>query len=83
MSPKKVVGAPHHALFVHYRCYVLQLASMEAANATPGIKHVYTSLMTLWKFFHYSSNKSSFPPSNEPYTAKLSFSGILKHFRRN
>ena len=23
-------------------------------NATPGIKHVYTTLVTLWKFFHYS-----------------------------
>ena len=28
---------------------------MQAANATPGIKHVYTILMTLWKFFHYST----------------------------
>ena len=27
---------------------------MQAANATPGIKHVYTTLVTLWKFFHYS-----------------------------
>ena len=27
---------------------------MQAAIATPGIKHVYTTLMTLWKFFHYS-----------------------------
>ena len=27
---------------------------MQAANATPGIKHVNTTLMTLWKFFHYS-----------------------------
>ena len=43
-----------HALFVHCRCHVLQLvASVQAANATPGIKHVYTTLMTLWKFFHY------------------------------
>ena len=41
-----------HALF-HYLCHVLQLASVLAANATPGIKHVYTTLMTLWKFFHY------------------------------
>ena len=43
-----------HALFVHCCCHVLQLASVQAANATPGIKHVYTTLMTLWKFFHYS-----------------------------
>ena len=43
-----------HALFVHCRCHVLQRASMQAANATPDIKHVYTTLMMLWKFFHYS-----------------------------
>ena len=43
-----------HALFVHCRCHVLQLASVQAANATPGIKHVYTILMTLWKFFQNS-----------------------------
>ena len=43
-----------HALFVHCCCHVLQLASVQVANATPGIKHVYTTLMTLWKFFHYS-----------------------------
>ena len=42
-----------HALFVHCRCHVLQLASVQASNATSGIKHVYTTLMTLWKFFHY------------------------------
>ena len=42
-----------HALFVHCRCHVLQLASVQAANATPGIKHVYTTQMMLWKFFHY------------------------------
>ncbi len=43
-----------HALFVHCRCHVLQLASVQAANATPGIKHVCTTRMMLWKFFHYS-----------------------------
>ena len=31
---------------------------MQAANATSGIKHVYTTLMTLWKFFHYSPNRA-------------------------
>ena len=25
---------------------------MEAANETPGIAHVYTTLTTLWKHFH-------------------------------
>ena len=29
-------------------------AAVQAANATPGIKHVYTTLIMLWKFFHYS-----------------------------
>ena len=46
-----------HALFVHCRCHVLQLASVQAANGTPGIKHVYTTLM-LWKFFHYSPKRA-------------------------
>ena len=27
---------------------------VKAANSTPGIKHVYTTMMMLWKFFHYS-----------------------------
>ena len=31
---------------------------MQAVNATPGIKHVYTTLMTLWKFFHYSPKRA-------------------------
>ena len=35
-----------HALFVHSRCHVLQMASVQAAIATPG-KHIYTTLMTL------------------------------------
>ena len=39
--------------FVHCRCHVLQLTSVLTANATPGMKHVYTTLMTLWKFFHH------------------------------
>ena len=47
-----------HALFVHCHCHVVQLASVQAANATPGIKHVYTTLMTLWKLFHYSPKRA-------------------------
>ena len=41
-----------HALFVHCRCHVLQLASVQAANAAPGIRLAYTTLMMLWKFLH-------------------------------
>ena len=33
-----------HALFAHCRCHVLQLASVQATNATPAIKHVYMTL---------------------------------------
>ena len=47
-----------HALFVHCHCHVLQLASVQAANAAPGIKHVYTTQVTLWKFFHYSPKRA-------------------------
>ena len=47
-----------HALFVHCHCNVLQLASVQAANATPGIKHVYTTLMMLWKFLHYCPKRA-------------------------
>ena len=45
-----------HAVFVH--CHLLQLACMQAANSTTGIKHVYTTLTTPWKYFHYSPNRS-------------------------
>ena len=34
-----------HALFVHCHCHVLQLASVQAANAISSIKHIYTSII--------------------------------------
>ena len=43
---RRVKELSPHALFVHCCCHVLQLASVQAANATPGIKHAYTTLMT-------------------------------------
>ena len=43
-----------HALFVHYHCHRLQLACVQAANNTIGIKYVYRTLTSLWKLFHYS-----------------------------
>ena len=48
-----------HAIFVHCHCHMLQLACVQAANSTPGIKHVYIALTTLWKYFHYSPNEQS------------------------
>ena len=41
------------ALFVHCHCHMMQLACVQAANSTTGIKHIYTTLTTLWKCFHY------------------------------
>ena len=32
-----------HALYVHCHCHLLQLACVQAANHTPGIKHVHNS----------------------------------------
>jgi len=43
-----------HSIFVHCHCHLLQLACVQAAKNTQGIKHVYTTLTTLWKYFHYS-----------------------------
>ena len=47
-----------HALFVHGHCQLLQLAFVQAANSTSGIKHVYVSLIALWKYFHYSPKRA-------------------------
>ena len=35
-------------------CHRLQLAIVQAACSTRGIKHVYTTPTTLWKFFYHS-----------------------------
>jgi len=43
-----------HSIFVHRHCHKLQLACVQAAN---GIKHVYTTLTTLWKTFNYSPKR--------------------------
>ena len=45
-------------MFVHCHCHRLQLACVQAANHTTGIKHVYTTLTTLWKFYHYSPKRA-------------------------
>ena len=47
-----------HSIFVHCHCHLLQLACVQAANNTPGIKHVYSTLTTLWKFFQYSPKRA-------------------------
>ena len=44
-----------HSVFVH--CHKLQLACVQSANSTEGIKHIYTTLTTLWKNFHYSPKR--------------------------
>ena len=47
-----------HSIFVHCHSHLLQLACVQAANSTPGIKHVYITLTTLWKFFQYSPKRA-------------------------
>ena len=47
-----------HALFVHCHCHLLRLACVQDANSTTGIKHIYVSLMALWKYFHYSPKRA-------------------------
>ena len=44
-----------YTVYVHCHGHQLQLACIQAANATMGIDDVYTTLTTLWKFFHYYS----------------------------
>jgi len=44
------------SLHCHY--HLLQLAYVQAANNTQGIKHVYTTLTTLCKYFHYSPKRA-------------------------
>ena len=45
-----------YAVFVCCHCHLLQLACVQAANSTTGIKH--TTLTTLWKYFHYSPKRA-------------------------
>lgn len=47
-----------HSIFVHCHCHLLQLACVQVANSTHGIKHVYTTLTSLWKYFHYSPKQA-------------------------
>ena len=49
-----------HAVFVHCHCHLLQLACVQAAYSMTGIKHVYTMLTTLWKYFHYSPKRAEY-----------------------
>ena len=47
-----------HALFVHCHCHMLQLARVQTANSTTGIKHVYVTITTIWKYFHSSPKRT-------------------------
>jgi len=43
---------------VYCHCHLLQLACVQATNNTQDIKHVYTTLTTLWKYFYYSPKRA-------------------------
>ena len=55
---QSVLKNSFYAVFVHCHCHLLQFACVQAANATSGIKHVYITLTTLWKYFHYSPKQA-------------------------
>ena len=46
-----------HAVFVLFYCHLLQLACVQVTNNINGIKHVYVTLTSLWKFVHYSPKR--------------------------
>ena len=46
-----------YALFVRCHCHLLQLACVQSADSTNGVKHAYVTLTALWKFFHYSPKR--------------------------
>ena len=46
-----------HTVFMHH-CHILQPACVQAANNINGIKHVYITLTSLWKFFYYSLKRA-------------------------
>ena len=48
-----------HSVFVHCHCHKLQLACVQSANRTEGIKHMYTTLTTLWNFFSLFTKEMS------------------------
>ena len=39
-----------HALFVCCHCHMLQLACVQSANKTTGIKQLYVTITTIWKY---------------------------------
>ena len=44
-------------IFILCHCRILQLAIVHAATSIQGIKHVYATLTTLWKFFYLSPKR--------------------------
>ena len=47
-----------HAIYLHCRNHILQLACVQAANTIPSIKKVYSNFTSLWKLFYYSPKKA-------------------------
>jgi hypothetical protein len=43
-----------HAVFVHYSCHRLQLASIQAAQSVNEIKMMFGTMGSLWKLFYHS-----------------------------
>ena len=48
-----------HPLFVYCHCHLLQFTCVQAANSTAGMKHVYVTLIALWKSFPSKESRTS------------------------
>ena len=44
--------------YVYCRCYILQLAALNAGAEHTEVKRVLGTLLTIWKAFHYSPKKA-------------------------
>lgn len=47
------------ALYVHCRAHILQLALVESSVKVPKVKTVISTMMAIWKTFHFSPKKAA------------------------
>ena len=61
-----------HAGVVHCHCHLQQLACIQAANSTTGIKYVNITLTTLCKYFPYSPKRAESLNENQHVESHVS-----------
>ncbi len=55
---KRIHTLSGHALYIHWSCHRLQLASIQAAESIPLIQRMFGMMANLWKLFFYSPKKA-------------------------